>query len=170
MLKVNPSRIASILDLKTKEVEEVVYFVSYIVLDPGQSRHLKKAQVLDLGITNGSYKTREKLTRTLEDVRDGLEPDTFAFNRATKLIEQLASVNTTFSMDDAAGFITKHTGAKFGIGASAIEELLSGIDLGKEIVLIKEGLKERRGNTEQNKLMKRLENLDSLYNSGAKPE
>ncbi|ATX70382.1 DNA-directed RNA polymerase subunit beta' [Spiroplasma clarkii] len=170
MLKVNPSRIASILDLKTKEVEEVVYFVSYIVLDAGESKHLKKAQVLDLGITSGSMKTREKLIKTLDDIRVDLEPDSFAYKCANKLIEQLKSSGNTFSMDDAGGFISKYTGAKFGIGARAIEELLKQIDLEKEITSIKEGLKERRGNTEQNKLMKRLENLDSLYNSGAKPE
>jgi len=170
MLKVNPSRIASILDLKTKEVEEVVYFVSYIVLDPGNSKYLKKLQVLDLGITAGSLKTRDKLSKTLEDIRNTLEVDTFAFKRAEKLIDQLKSTVITFSMDDAATFISKHTGAKFGIGASAVEELLKEIDLDKEIEKIKEDLKDRKGSTEQNKLMKRLENLDSFKKSGAKPE
>ena len=34
-LRNTPSKIATLLDLKTKEVEEIVYFVSYVVIDPG---------------------------------------------------------------------------------------------------------------------------------------
>ncbi|QEH61262.1 DNA-directed RNA polymerase subunit beta' [Spiroplasma chinense] len=170
MLKVAPSRIASILDLKTKEVEEVVYFVSHIVLDPGTSTHLKRGQVLDLGNAKASLKTREKLKKTLEEIRNELEPDSFQWKRADNLILQLTSTQTPFSMDEAATFISRNIGAKFGIGASAIEELLKGIDLPKEIEKIKEDLKERKGSTEQNKLMKRLEVLDSLEKSKSRPE
>ncbi|AHB35891.1 DNA-directed RNA polymerase subunit beta' [Spiroplasma apis] len=170
MLKVAPSRIASILDLKTKEVEEVVYFVSHIVLDPGNSRHLKRGQVLDLGNAKASLKTREKLLKTLEDIKVNLEPESLQWKRAEILIQQLKSPQTPFSMDEAASFISRNIQAKFGIGASAIEELLSNIDLSKEIAKIKEDLKERKGSTEQNKLMKRLEVLDSLQKSQSRPE
>ncbi|QGS51494.1 DNA-directed RNA polymerase subunit beta' [Spiroplasma tabanidicola] len=170
MLKVAPSRIASILDLKTKEVEEVVYFVSHIVLDPGTSKHLKRGQVLDLGNAKASLKTRQQLVKTLEDIRTELTPDTFPWKRAESLLEQLKSTSTPFSMDEAATFISRHIGAKFGIGASAIEELLKGIDLDSEIEKIKEDLKERKGSSEQNKMMKRLEILDSLKKSNSRPE
>ncbi|AGR40745.1 DNA-directed RNA polymerase subunit beta' [Spiroplasma taiwanense] len=170
MLKVAPSRIASILDLKTKEVEEVVYFVSYIVLDPGNSKYLKKGQVLDLGNAKATIKTRERLTKTLEDIKNNLDADTFAWKRVDNLLNQLKSTQIPFSMDEAATFISRHINAKFGIGASAIEELLKGIDLDKEIGKIKEDLKEKKGSTEQNKMMKRLEVLDSLKKSNSRPE
>lgn len=42
MLKATPSRIATLLDMKSKELDEVAYFVSYIVLDPGTATQLKK--------------------------------------------------------------------------------------------------------------------------------
>ncbi|AKX33708.1 DNA-directed RNA polymerase subunit beta' [Spiroplasma litorale] len=170
MLKVAPSRIASILDLKTKEVEEVVYFVSYIVLDPGSSKHLKKGQVLDLGNGKASLKTRDKLLKTLEDLRLNLKPEEFSFKRASNLIEQLSSPQSPFSMDEAATFISRHTSAKFGIGASAIEDLLKNIDLASEIENIREELKEKKGSSDQSKLMKRLEILDSLKKSESRPE
>ncbi|AXK50724.1 DNA-directed RNA polymerase subunit beta' [Spiroplasma alleghenense] len=174
MLKVAPSRIAAILDLKTKELEEVVYFVSHIVLDPGTSKHLKKAQVLDLGNTKISIKTREKLTKTLEEIKDGFDlsdpKQEIGFRRAEKMIEELRNASIPFSMDEAAGFIGKYTNAKFGIGASAIEELLKNIDLDEAIVKIREELKEKRGTVEQNKMMKRLEVLDSLKKSNSRPE
>ncbi|WP_342258694.1 MULTISPECIES: DNA-directed RNA polymerase subunit beta' [unclassified Spiroplasma] len=170
MLKVAPSRIASILDLKTKEVEEVVYFVSYIVLDPGNSKHLKKGMVLDLGNAKASLKTREKLLKTLEDIKAGIEPETFSWKRAENLINQLRTPSLPFSMDEAATFISRYINAKFGIGANAIEDLLKNINLEKEIEKIRYDLKEKRGSSEQNKLMKRLEVLDSLKKSKSRPE
>ena len=45
-LKGTPSRIATILEMGPKEVEHVVYYASYVVLDPGTT-DLKKKQVLN---------------------------------------------------------------------------------------------------------------------------
>ena len=45
-LKGTPSRIATILDMPPKEVEHVVYYASYVVLDPKQT-DLKKKMVLN---------------------------------------------------------------------------------------------------------------------------
>jgi len=45
-LKGTPSRIATILDMPPKEVEHVVYYASYVVLDPGKTE-LKKKMVLN---------------------------------------------------------------------------------------------------------------------------
>ncbi|MBD5092105.1 MAG: DNA-directed RNA polymerase subunit beta', partial [Clostridiales bacterium] len=42
-----PSRISILLDISPKELEQVVYFVSYIVLDPGNATdYIKKNQVI----------------------------------------------------------------------------------------------------------------------------
>lgn len=41
-----PSRISILLDVSAKDLEHVVYFVSYIVLDPGKVDECKKKQVL----------------------------------------------------------------------------------------------------------------------------
>ncbi len=45
-LKNSPSRIALLLDIKAKDLEEVVYLASYIVTDPGNVTELKKKQIL----------------------------------------------------------------------------------------------------------------------------
>ena len=45
-LKGTPSRIATILDMPPKEVEQVVYYASYVVMDPGTTP-LKKKDVLN---------------------------------------------------------------------------------------------------------------------------
>ena len=45
-LKGTPSRIAIVLDVSPKELEHVVYFASYIVMDPGKTG-LKYKQILN---------------------------------------------------------------------------------------------------------------------------
>ena len=45
-LKNTPSKIATLLDIKSKEVESIVYLTSYIVVDPGQIEGLKKDRIL----------------------------------------------------------------------------------------------------------------------------
>lgn len=169
MLKINPSRLATILDLKTKEVEEVVYFVNHIVLDAGGTDFLKEKQVLDLSTAN-SGKTREKLIKILEDIETKLEVGKFQHKKCLRLLDILRTPGIPFSMDEASEFIAKHTDIKFGIGAVAIEELLKKIDLEKEITELRAKIAETSLITEQTKLLKRLETLFSLHESNTKPE
>ncbi len=170
MLKAAPSRISLILDMKTKELEEVVYFVSYIVLDAGDAKSLRPKMVLDLGNAKTSAQTRQRLTKTLREILDTLEPNTIAYEAGEQMIEDLKNTSLPFSMDECAQFINRHTNAKFGIGAEAIEELLKKLDIDAEINKIKQDLKDKRTQLDQNKLMKRLEVLDSLKKSNSKPE
>ena len=45
-LKNSPCKIALMLDMKTKDVEDIVYLASYIVVDPGSIETLQKGQIL----------------------------------------------------------------------------------------------------------------------------
>ena len=45
-LKNSPSKIALMLDMKTKDVEDIVYLASYIVVDPGSIEGLTKGRIL----------------------------------------------------------------------------------------------------------------------------
>lgn len=45
-LKNIPSKIALLLDMKTKDVEDIVYLASYIVIDPGTIESLSKYQIM----------------------------------------------------------------------------------------------------------------------------
>ncbi len=47
-----PSRIAILLDVSPKELEQVVYFVNYIVIDPGNVSEISKKQI----ITDNEYR------------------------------------------------------------------------------------------------------------------
>ena len=45
-LKNSPSKIALMLDMKTRDVEDIVYLASYIVVDPGSIESLEKGRIL----------------------------------------------------------------------------------------------------------------------------
>ena len=45
-LKNSPSPLATLLDIKTKDLEEIVYLAAYIVIDPGKNTGLTKKQIL----------------------------------------------------------------------------------------------------------------------------
>ncbi|HHX81123.1 MAG TPA: DNA-directed RNA polymerase subunit beta' [Acholeplasmataceae bacterium] len=45
-LKNSPSKIALLLDMKTREVEDIVYLASYIVVDPGSIEGLQKGHIM----------------------------------------------------------------------------------------------------------------------------
>lgn len=170
MLKVAPSRIATLLDLKTKELEEVVYFVSHIVLETGDIKNLKIGEVLNLGWLSAS-KTREKLVVIIKDILTKIESEESRdYKKTIRLLDELDNPNIPFSIDEATNLISKYTGAKFGIGAEAIEYLLKKIDVNATMKQLKDELNDKRGYFEQTKIMRRMEVLDALKKSEAKPE
>ena len=114
-----PSYIGLCLDMSPRDLEEVIYFVSYVVLDPGATTLVKKQTLSD------------------KEYRAYYE-----------------KYGNTF---------------RVGMGAEAIKELLSELDVNKELENLQ---KELEGATGQKKLrlVKRLDVLDSFAKSGNKPE
>lgn len=115
-----PGRMSLILDISPKALEKVIYFASYVVLDP-KNTTLTKCDVLN-----------EK------EYREAIEqfgPGSF----------------------------------KIGMGAEAIKQLLKEQDLAKLKQTLMKGLEKATGQKQQ-KLLKRLETVDSFLTSGNKPE
>ena len=114
-----PSYIGLCLDMSPRDLEEVIYFVSYVVLDPGATTLIKKQTLSD------------------KEYRAYYE-----------------KYGNTF---------------RVGMGAEAIKELLSELDVDKELENLQ---KELDGATGQKKLrlVKRLDVLDSFAKSGNRPE
>lgn len=119
-LKSLPSRIGNILDLTLKEVERVLYFESYIVIEPGDS----------------SYKEGEVLKE--EEYRKAV----------------------------------RDYGPKFrgGMGAEAIKELLSKINLDDLSEKLRVEIADVSSDAKKKKLAKRLKVIESFRESGNKPE
>ena len=117
--KAIPSRMGLVLDVSPKNLEKVLYFASYIVLDKGDTT-LAYKQVLS--------------EQEYQDARE------------------------TF-------------GNKFrvGMGAEAIKELLSNVDVAGEADALKRELKDSTGQ-KRSRIIKRLEVMEAFRESGNKPE
>ena len=115
-----PSRMGHLLDITLKNLERIIYFENYVVIDPGDS-DCKAGDILD-----------EEQMREVE-----LEfPDTF----------------------------------KAMIGAEAIYELLSSIDLDAESIRLKEENLTTKSVMNKRKIAKRLKIIEAFRKSGNRPD
>ena len=55
-----PSRISTILNMSPKQVEQVIYFAAFVVLDPGETGVLQEASHPRRRIPRGDRKVRRK--------------------------------------------------------------------------------------------------------------
>ncbi|SES42881.1 DNA-directed RNA polymerase subunit beta' [Tranquillimonas rosea] len=120
-LKSLPSRIGLMLDMTLRDLERVLYFENYVVIEPGLT-DLQYGQML----------TEEEFM----DAQDQYGMDAFTAN----------------------------------IGAEAIREMLSMIDLETEAERLREELKEATGELKPKKIIKRLKIVESFLESGNRPE
>ena len=164
-LKGVPSRMGLILDVLPKQLEEVVYFVSRICLNPGTSKFLKKALVID------ERTAREIFPQVLEEIKATLDNESLDYQRADEIINKIDTNKETFDFTGCANFISKHTGAEFGSGAEAIKRLLAETDLDQLSEELTEEIAACPATSQKKaKLYKRLECVESFRKSNNRPE
>ncbi|MBT5047370.1 MAG: DNA-directed RNA polymerase subunit beta' [Rhodospirillaceae bacterium] len=120
-LKSLPSRIGLLLDMTLRDLERVLYFEHYVVVEPGLTP-MEHMQLL----TEDEYL----------DAQDEYGEDAFSA----------------------------------GIGAEAIKEILSTVDLEAERVKLREELAETTSELKPKKIVKRLKLIDAFIESGNRPE
>ncbi len=120
-LKSLPSRISMITDIPMKALEKVLYFESYIVIEPG---------LTPLGVNE--LLTEDQYQEALDEYGE----DAF----------------------------------RASIGAEALKEILSNIDLEAERATIRAELKDNASEAKRKKLVKRLKIIESFIDSNTKPE
>ena len=119
-LKSLPSRIGLLLDMTLRDIERVLYFESFVVVDPGMT-NLERGQLL-----------------TDEQYLDALEENGDEFDAR--------------------------------MGAEAVFELLRTMDLDAEVRQMREDMEATSSESKIKKLTKRLKLIESLTESGNKPE
>ena len=166
-LKGIPSRIALLLDISPKHLEEVAYFAGHLCLDPGRSTRLQYREFID-------EKSREVLIPVLQEILEvpefGLIEGTDEYAYCQELIAALDNKSKVFDYESVSRFISKHTGAKFGEGAAAIKVLLQNVDLDAEAEELNKRIKEANSTTNRAKFTKRLEVVEAFRKSKNKPE
>ena len=118
--KAMPSRIGTLLDMKTSSLERVIYFQDYVVIDAGDTP-LEDHQLL----------TEEQFREAREKYGDSFEA---------------------------------------GMGAEAIKAMLQRIDLDKLGQELRADLEETRSKQRRKDLLKRLRTVESLRDSGNRPD
>lgn len=119
-LKSLPSRLGMVLDMGLSQIERILYFEAYLVIEPGMTT-LEPRQII----------TEEEYITAREEFGDEFD-------------------------------------AK--MGAEALYDLLSTIDLGAEAVSLREQIASTKSETKYKKLVKRLKLIDGFIDSGNKPE
>jgi DNA-directed RNA polymerase subunit beta' len=119
-LKSLPSRIGLLLDMTLRDIERVLYFESYVVVDPGMTP-LERGQLL----------TDDQYLEAIEENGDEFDAR---------------------------------------MGAEAVYELLRTIDLTRETEVLREEILNTNSETKLKKLSKRLKLVESLNESGNRPE
>ncbi|MBC8158081.1 MAG: DNA-directed RNA polymerase subunit beta', partial [Alphaproteobacteria bacterium] len=120
-LKSLPSRIGLLVDMTLKDLERVLYFENYVVVEPGLTP-LKYHELM----SEDQY----------QDAVDEYGEDAFTV----------------------------------GIGAEAIREMLSALDLEEECETLRVDLAETNSEAKRKKLVKRLKLVEAFLESGARPE
>ncbi len=119
-LKSLPSRIGLLLDMTLKDIERILYFESYVVIDPGMTM-LERGQLMN----------DEQYLEAIEENGDEFDAR---------------------------------------MGAEAVYELLSSLGIPGEILRLREEIGSTNSETKIKKIAKRLKLLESLEQSGNKPE
>lgn len=167
----NPSKISLVLGISYKEVEQVVYFVNYIVLDNNGNDVFANKEIINLTDKNTNRITRGKLRKVLDDIRNKVSKESLDYRRANDYYNRLKDSALPFSIEEVFNFIKKHTGIRLGIGAEAILELLKNTDLEKETKIIEKNLSKcSTTDAKFRKLMRRLETIRWFIESNNKPE
>ena len=113
----------------------------------------------------------EDIKATFNEIKDGLSTDAVNGKSAFEYAYRLSSNAKEFDFYANANFISKFTYSKFDIGAEAVKTLLEGVDLDKEVEAIKTQLKESSSQKlKRQKLLKRLDVVESFRKSGNRPE
>ena len=162
-LKGTPSRISVLLGVPPKQIEEVVYYISHIVLNAGTSKFLNKCDVLD------ERSARETFKNILQGYVDTLQGSDL--EEAKTYLSYVLDTSMPVDFKTVSDFINKIDGAEFDWGASAIQKLLKEVDLDKELENIQNELKQTNSPKNQKRinLLKRLELVDAFKKSHNDP-
>ena len=179
-LRGTPSTIGLALNMSIRDLERVVYFANYIVIDVDDER--RKNALADLEV---DYKSRhEEVIKTHEQKAAEADADVKAIAEAQS--RELSDLEVTYenAKTELEGLapLTLLTEAKYrdlnlkygdvfkaDIGAEAVRNLLAEIDLDKLVDELTQEAADAVGQKKK-KILKRLKMLEGMRNAGLRPE
>jgi len=155
-----PSRIGLALNMSVQQLEKVIYFAGYIITQLDQQALKETLDEL--------RKERKKMVSNAKSVKEKTE-------LKRKYKDMIADVKNLHVGQILSEFDYYNLSRKCGhvftamIGAEAIYEMLTKIDLKKEVAQIKKAMEESKS-VDRRRLAKRLKLLNGFLEAGIKPE
>jgi DNA-directed RNA polymerase subunit beta' len=156
-----PSKIGLALNMSAQELEKVVYFASYVVMEVNEEARQEAMQRLD-----SEFKSKQKRAKTeklpIEELKGAYQAgrDELKSLKKFQILSEVEYFN--LSMKYAHVF-------RAGIGAEAVRKLLEEMDFDKEINQIKKQLQDDKS-SDKKKLLKRLKLFQGMRQSEIRPE
>jgi DNA-directed RNA polymerase beta' subunit len=161
-LKSIPSRLGLALDVSAQKLERVIYYSAYIITEIKEEHRKAALEELErelkgkLKIVGKDKDTKGDIMEAAETTRDYLKD---------LRIGQILSENEYFALSRKFGSVFKA-----GSGAEAIQQILQGLDLRKEILKVEAQLEEAKDPMEESKMLRRLKMFKAMVRNGTRPE
>ena len=177
-LKGIPSYMATLLDIPLRDVEQIVYFNAYVVLNPGIQSEVdgevtvvnsREIRVRGIDGVERAYHLHPKHAPTTAEgkIVEAGEVIASAYNLSYK---QLLSEDQWIDLEDQIyAEDPVLDGIEVGIGAEAIKQLLQNINLEKEAERLRSDIENSKGQ-KRAKLIKRLRVVDNFVATGSRPD
>jgi len=144
-LKGIPSYVAILLDMPLRDVEQIVYFNCYVVLDVGDHQELKYKQLL----------TEDEWLEIEDEI---YAEDSTIENEWLEIEDEIYAEDSTIENEPFVG-----------IGAEALKQLLEDLNLAEIAEELREEITQSKGQ-KRAKLIKRLRVIDNFIATNARPE
>ncbi len=174
-----PSALSLLLDITVKNIEQVVYFATYLITD-AKTKEIQKT-IEDLEGQTNAAREAIKLRYEKEAKVENADVKTLADQRNKELEDLEADFNkrkATLESFKKGGIITEMNYRNLpeeyedlitvGMGATAIKKLLDEIDLNALIEDLRKQEEEAKGQKEK-KIQKRLKTLEGMQSAGVEP-
>lgn len=179
-LRGTPSSVGLILSMTAKNLEKVVYFANYVIIEVDEGKKKQAARDLETNYKADKEKIKQKFDKQASkqsaDVKSVAEAQAAAleelesnFQNEKKRLEQLVP-KVLLSENDYHELNRAYRGLfEAGIGAQAILKLLANTDIKKTVRSLAKQAEEAQG-ARRKKILKRLKMLEGMAKAAIEPE
>lgn len=155
-----PSKVGLTLDMSPQDLERVIYFASYIVVNVDEDARQEAMDNLEAELKKKN-KDAKSDKKSLEEIKNSYQATKDELKNLHK--KQIISEMDYYNMSRKFGQVFEA-----GIGAEAIEKLLSEVNVSDEMDLLKKKVEESDG--DRKRLSKRMKLLSGFIKANIKPE
>jgi DNA-directed RNA polymerase subunit beta' len=136
LFKTISTNLSKILDISTKNLEDIIYFRSYVVIDNGTTNLLSKGEVLEKKVEP------LQISGILNELIESGTAEEGVVSEAKNLKKEIEAKkdDDAIFLEDYLNFLSKHKGLKILTGTEAFHELLKGINVKEYLETIKKGI------------------------------